>query len=194
MFRVLFQLVGGLLAASLWTGAGTSAAIAGACVINVEHHDVLNVRSAPHARALIVAELAPDTCGVHVGRDCHGHWCRVAVDGLRGWAHTGYLDANHGAVRKTRLPSHAWPPHERPRERLAGDFGDDDEPIYCVALSKYDALNVRAGPSTAYDVIGALPGGSCYVPVTGSCIGWWCRTTRDSFDGWVFTRRLRQVN
>ena len=60
------------------------------------------------------------------------------------------------------------------------------DPAYKVAnVERDDVLNVRSGPSTEFDVIGALPPGSRGVAMTGSCQSGWCPVQHQSTRGWV---------
>jgi len=60
------------------------------------------------------------------------------------------------------------------------------DPAYKVAnVERDDVLNVRSGPSTEFDVIGALPPGSRGVAMTGNCQSGWCPVQHQSTRGWV---------
>jgi SH3 domain-containing protein len=60
------------------------------------------------------------------------------------------------------------------------------DPAYKVANVEHDdVLNVRSGPSTEFDVIGALPPGSRGVTMTGTCQSGWCPVQHQSTRGWV---------
>lgn len=57
-------------------------------------------------------------------------------------------------------------------------------------VSEADALNVRAGPSTAHPVIGRLPNGA-EVEVTGLSGDGWARLLLGEGDGWAALRYLK---
>jgi hypothetical protein len=48
-----------------------------------------------------------------------------------------------------------------------------------------DVLNVRAGPSSDHDIVGALPPGSRGIAITSECRSRWCPVQHDSTTGWV---------
>ena len=60
------------------------------------------------------------------------------------------------------------------------------EPVYIVAnVERDDVLNVRSGPSTEFDVVGALQPGSRGISITGACRSQWCPVQHQSTAGWV---------
>jgi len=73
--------------------AGTATSANAACVVGVANWDVLWIRARPTVRSSKVGAIPYNACRVRVywGR-CVGSWCRVQYRGVRGWAHTRYLD------------------------------------------------------------------------------------------------------
>jgi SH3-like domain-containing protein len=71
-------------------------------------------------------------------------------------------------------------PHGRPERRPSA------RPAYRVVnIAHNDVLNVRNGPSTAFDVVGELRPGSRGIAITGTCRSEWCPVQHQSTRGWV---------
>jgi uncharacterized protein YgiM (DUF1202 family) len=64
----------------------------------------------------------------------------------------------------------------------------------CVNVSRDDVLNVRAGPGTRFQTLGALAAGNCDVELSDTCEGNWCQIQAASLSGWVNTRYLIPAN
>jgi SH3-like domain-containing protein len=60
------------------------------CVVNVRSDDRLNIRTAPHASAAIIARKRYGECGVVV-RKCAGSWCLIEDGHHQGWVHRRYI-------------------------------------------------------------------------------------------------------
>ncbi len=59
-------------------------------------------------------------------------------------------------------------------------------PAFMVAnIEPDDVLNVRRGPSTDFDVVGALQPGSHGITITGACQSMWCPVRHEATTGWV---------
>jgi hypothetical protein len=59
-------------------------------------------------------------------------------------------------------------------------------PAFMVAnVEADDVLNVRRGPSTDFDVVGALQPGSHGITITGACQSMWCPVRHEATAGWV---------
>ena len=52
-----------------------------------------------------------------------------------------------------------------------------------------DVLNIRAGPSAGYPIVGAIPPGGRGVRLVGHCQGW-CPISYNGASGWVSGRYL----
>ena len=66
----------------------------------------------------------------------------------------------------------------------------DGERTYRVVAVEYDdVLNIRAGPSMGYPVVGEIPPSGRGVRLTGPCSGW-CPISYNGASGWVFARHL----
>lgn len=81
---------------SVLMAVSTKDAIACACcdtyaVVNVADWDVLNVRSAPSARARKVGALSPGTCGIDL-LDHRRGWSKIRSGRLVGWVNARYLE------------------------------------------------------------------------------------------------------
>lgn len=59
-------------------------------VVNVDSHDVLNVRQTPSPTSAIVGALPPGTRRVEVLEARHG-WGRILMPGGEGWVSLAYL-------------------------------------------------------------------------------------------------------
>jgi hypothetical protein len=64
----------------------------------------------------------------------------------------------------------------------------------CVNVSRGDVLNVRSGPGTRFQTLGALAAGNCDVELSDVCEGNWCQIRSVSLSGWVNTRYLIPAN
>lgn len=53
-----------------------------------------------------------------------------------------------------------------------------------------DVLNIRAGPSVDFPILGSLPRDARRVPSLGRCVEGWCPVRRDLVLGWVSARYL----
>ncbi len=58
-----------------------------------------------------------------------------------------------------------------------------------VAVDYDDVLNIRAGPSMGYPVVGEIPPSGRGVRLTGPCRGW-CPIIYNGASGWVYARHL----
>lgn len=63
-----------------------------------------------------------------------------------------------------------------------------------VGVESPDVLNVRAGPSTDFAVIGSFPPGAEGITSAGGCSERWCLVTDGSVTGWVNMRFLERVS
>jgi len=63
-----------------------------------------------------------------------------------------------------------------------------------VGLVSPDYLNVRAGPSTSFEVIGTFPPGAEGIRSAGGCSGNWCLVTDGSITGWANMRFLEEAS
>lgn len=74
-------------------------------VTGVAQNDVLNIRSAPNAQAVILGTLAPDAHNIEVvGFDETGRWAQVNAGPVSGWASARYL----------AYQVNIWMPHKLP--------------------------------------------------------------------------------
>ncbi|MES0881054.1 SH3 domain-containing protein [Roseibium sp. SCP14] len=64
----------------------------------------------------------------------------------------------------------------------------------CVNVAEDDVLNVRAGPGTRFEPLGALTPGDCSVELSDICESRWCEIRADTISGWVNTRYLAPSN
>jgi SH3-like domain-containing protein len=60
-------------------------------VVGVRPDDMLNMRSAPTAKADIIGQIPPDAGGVRRSDICIGEWCQVAYAGRTGWVNRYFL-------------------------------------------------------------------------------------------------------
>lgn len=60
-------------------------------VVNVEHWDVLNVRSGPGVQFNIVASLKPDDSCISQTGERAGNWVRIDAHNASGWVNAYYL-------------------------------------------------------------------------------------------------------
>ena len=134
-------------------------------VRNVASWDKLNMRAGPAASYQIVHQIAHDARGIENIGGCVGSWCQVRYQGAIGWVHSGYLAED-------------WP-------------APAPGPIYrVIGVDWNDVLNMRAGPSTGYAIVGAIPPGGAGVVQTGPCAGGWCTVSHQGRVGWVNMRFL----
>lgn len=73
-------------------------------VVNVDSHDVLNVRQTPSPTSAIVGELPPGTARVEVLEARHG-WGRILMRGGAGWVSLAYL----AEMERTDIAGHTAP-------------------------------------------------------------------------------------
>ncbi len=59
-----------------------------------------------------------------------------------------------------------------------------------VGVESPDVLNVRAGPSTGFPVVGTLPPHTGGIQRLGECVDRWCPISRRGLTGWVNARFL----
>jgi SH3-like domain-containing protein len=72
-----------------------------------------------------------------------------------------------------------------PRARAA----DDAATYRVVDVERGDVLNMRAGPSSAYSVVGSIPPTEGGIRVIGACRDW-CNVEYKGVSGWVYHRFL----
>ena len=60
-------------------------------VVNVEHWDVLNVRSGPGVQYQIIAMLKPGEGCIVPSGEYSGNWMRIDAHGKTGWVNSYYL-------------------------------------------------------------------------------------------------------
>jgi SH3-like domain-containing protein len=72
-----------------------------------------------------------------------------------------------------------------PRARAA----DDAATYRVVDVERGDVLNMRAGPSSAYSVVGSIPPTEGGIRVIGACRDW-CNVEYKGVSGWVYHRYL----
>ena len=63
-----------------------------------------------------------------------------------------------------------------------------------IHVDYWDVLNMRAGPSTRYRIIGAMPPDAEGVTIIGECQGRWCPVAYRDRSGWVNMNYLQRVN
>jgi len=98
-----------------------------------------------------------------------GSWCRVSVSGVTGYMLTSALDFGSTGITPTEPP-------------LA------EGERYATVTSDASTLNLRSGPSTAYDVIAEIPRGTrIVVTAYGSE---WCAVRWGNLTGYVMTAYL----
>lgn len=59
-----------------------------------------------------------------------------------------------------------------------------------VGVESPDVLNVRAGPSTGFPVVGTIPPGTGGIQIVGECAQRWCPISHGGLMGWVNSRFL----
>ncbi len=67
----------------------------------------------------------------------------------------------------------------------------DQAGAMCVNVAADDALNVRSGPGTRFQAVGALGPSTCNVILSQTCEGNWCEIQSGPISGWVNTRYLQ---
>lgn len=98
-----------------------------------------------------------------------GSWCQVTVGGVTGYMLESALDFSSTGVTPSEPP-----------------LGTDE--LYAIVASELSTLNLRSGPSTAYEVIAEIPRGTLIVVTSyGST---WCAVRWGSLTGYVMTEYL----
>jgi hypothetical protein len=93
-------------------------------------------------------------------------------------------------------PQQVVPPRPVPAERTAATSPPPrpqaaepkrpDQPVYKVTnVRSDDVLNVRAGPSEDFDIVGALLPGTRGIAITAECQSRWCPVQHSAATGWV---------
>lgn len=98
-----------------------------------------------------------------------GSWCRVTVSGVTGYVLASALDFDSTGVTPTDTP-----------------LGDGE--MYAIVASEASTLNLRSGPSTAYEVIAEIPRGTLIVVTSYGSE--WCAIRWGSLSGYVMTAYL----
>jgi hypothetical protein len=58
--------------------------------------------------------------------------------------------------------------------------------VYKVAkVRANDVLNIRSGPSSDFEIVGALPPGTRGIAITSACQSQWCPVRHHAMSGWV---------
>ena len=66
---------------------------------------------------------------------------------------------------------------------------DDVATYRVVEVDRGDVLNMRAGPSSDYSVVGSIPPGEGGIRLIGAC-STWCQVEYKGVSGWVYHRYL----
>lgn len=139
----------------------------------------LNARSGPGTNYAVLFVL-PRNAIVSVFDCTPGPtWCQVSYQNRVGWSSARYLAFGTGAASGDSLP----PPTPAPPP-VAGQ----------VQVRAIVALNMRAGPSTGYGIIGSIPANG--VATLTRCIeGYvWCEAQYGGRSGWVSARYLQALS
>jgi hypothetical protein len=65
-------------------------------------------------------------------------------------------------------------------------------PFRVAGVDPSDVLNIRTGPSSDYQTVGAIPPDSRGITITGPCLNDWCPVKHRTLVGWVNRRFLTQ--
>jgi hypothetical protein len=111
----------------------------------------------------------------------------VAHAALLSWqGTTGTWQSPASAASPAAQQPAPMPTPSSPHPQAKAEEPDRTQPTYVVANVEHDdVLNIRSGPSTEFDVIGALAPGSRGVSITGACRSGWCPVQHRAVSGWV---------
>lgn len=98
-----------------------------------------------------------------------GSWCRVSVSGVEGYMLKSALDFSATGVSPTSIPM-------------------DPDDMYAIVDSDASTLNLREGPSQAYDVIAEIPKGTLIIVTSYGAD--WCAVRWGDLTGYVMTEYL----
>ncbi len=129
--------------------------------INAPRHGFLNLRAGPSTHDHVIEKL-PHGSQVRVIRK-HGKWFQLRIDGLVGWAHSGFLSEQKVTVQ---------------------DAGDP----YWVNTPQRGFLNMLAGPSRNYQTVLQIPHASKVHVIHKQ--DQWYKLRFDGRTGWVNQRFL----
>lgn len=142
------------------------------CVTRIVAPDVLNLRSGPGLDTPIIAEMQPDECGLRmvVGVEVvDGEWAQLdrQIDDtiVRGWASVRYLRPDTGGPAPTPVIPPPVPPVPTP---LPGPT----LPLCVVDITAPDALMLRSGPGTGFEILREMAPGTCQLLPLGASNGW----------------------
>lgn len=128
-------------------------------VVNVRGLDVVHMRRSPDETAAKTGELSFDARDLYGLGECTPDWCLVSFRGeVSGWVSRRYIAADN-------------------------DYGVTTYSV--VGVSKYDVLNIRNGPNSDAEIVGAIPPFEITVEALGSCAGDWCPVGYKAIQGWV---------
>jgi hypothetical protein len=89
------------------------------------------------------------------------------------------------ALPQPPAPKLVVPKKEEPPEKQA-EPKRATEPTFKVAkVRSDDVLNVRSGPSSDFEIVGALPPGTRGIAITSACRSQWCPVKHQTMSGWV---------
>ena len=127
--------------------------------------DSLNLRSSGSYSGSVIGSIPGGTVLPVFSSD--GSWARVQYGQQVGYCAVSYLTL-----------SNVYP----------GDSTGGDDELYAIVASELSTLNLRTGPSTAYDVVAEIPKGTMIVVTSYGSE--WCAVRWGSLTGYVMTAYL----
>ncbi|MCH2094118.1 MAG: caspase family protein [Rhodobacteraceae bacterium] len=143
-------------------------------VTSIKSNDTLFVRAGPGTQYAPIGELPFNAQGVsHVSCQSSG-WCEVVYGCIKGYSFGRYLSDRSSSAA---------------RSRFSGNYRVTDHPMD-------EALNVRSGPGTDYQIVAELPPTANGIYVTDCQVekGYrmrWCAVSWGGISGWSYGRYLR---
>ncbi len=143
-------------------------------VTSIPTDDTLFVRGGPSTRFSPIGELPFNAEGLsHVNCQSSG-WCEIVYGCIKGYSYGKYLRQGRSTAA---------------RSRFSGSYQVTDHPMN-------EALNVRAGPGTQYQVVAELPPTANGISVSDCQIekGYrmrWCTVSWGGISGWAYGKYLR---
>lgn len=150
--------------------------------VTVQPYRDTNVRSGPSVTFDVIAELQQGQVVEATGRsDVFSNWLQVNLGTRRGWV-AFFTVAVNGEVSSLPIVEVSAPvslPTPTPEATITSAVTD----IYATA---YRRVNVRSGPGTDFEVIGALvPGQTADIIGTSGDANEWIEVSFDGRSGWV---------
>ncbi len=145
------------------------------------NNETLNVRAGPGTGYPIIGVLHQGDTVPVIGRNVTGSWLQIEYDGGPGWVAT-YLVTVTGDMEA--LPVMTPPPTEAaPAGGTPAPPAEDSDVTAVVSGSA--TINVRSGPGTSFQAIGALPPGTELTVIGRNAPADWLQVEFDGHRGWV---------